>query len=76
MKNFGPDIGLFIVDNYNKLQTYPISGQTILLLTDMDFVYILIPMFGFENAERLSTICEQQRRINLKHQEIKVTFDV
>ena len=55
--NFGPDIGLFIVDNNNKLQTYPISGQTIFLLTDIDFVYIPIPMFGFENAKRLSTIC-------------------
>ena len=50
-------LGLFIVDNNNKLQTYPISGQTIFLLTDIDFVYIPIPMFGFENAERLSTIC-------------------
>ena len=57
MKNFGPDIGLFIVDNNNKLQTYPISGQTIFLLTDIDFVHIPIPMFGFENAKRLSTIC-------------------
>ena len=50
-------IGLFIVDNNINLQTYPISGQTIFLLTDIDFVYIPIPMFGFENAERLSTIC-------------------
>ena len=58
---------LFIVDNNNKLQTYPISGQTIFLLTDIDFVYIPIPMFGFENAKRLSTICEQQQRINLQH---------
>ena len=46
-----------IVDNNHKLQTYPISGQTIFLLTDIDFVYIPIPMFGFENAKRLSTIC-------------------
>ena len=62
-----PDIGLFIVDNNDELQTYPISGQTIFLLTDIDFVHIPIPMFGFENAKRLSTICEQQQRINLQH---------
>ena len=49
------NIGLFIVDNNNKLQTYPISGQTIFLLTDIDFVHIPIPMFGFENAKRLSS---------------------
>ena len=49
------NIGLFIVDNNNKLQTYPISGQTIFLLTDIDFVHRPIPMFGFENAKRLSS---------------------
>ena len=45
-------LGLFIVDNNNKLQTYPISGQTIFLLTDIDFVHRPIPMFGFENAKK------------------------
>ena len=53
--NFGPDIGLFIVDNNDKLQTYPISGQTIFSLTDIDLAHIPIPMFGFENAKRLSS---------------------
>ena len=46
---------LFIVDNNDKLQTYPISGQPIFSLTDIDFVHIPIPMFGFENAKRLSS---------------------
>ena len=52
LNDFGPEIGLFIVDNNHKLQTYPISGQTIFLLTDIDFVHRPIPMFGFENAKK------------------------